>query len=114
MGTPSSSLMPLLSDSGTSLTMPCPWEGRRELSLLMLRRLSSTRRGPRRPTRSTRRGKREQDRAGSSGSVHDRSCSCFHLLQARTVRQIRRLCAGGQGTGVLPEEDQGQEGTIDQ
>merc|ERR1712096_508767 len=48
------------------------------------------------------------------GSVHDRSCSCFHLLKARTVRQIRRLCAGGQGAGVLPKEDQGQEGTIDQ
>ena len=41
-----------------------------------------------------------------------RSCFGRHLLPARAVRQVGRLRAGGQGAGVLPEEDQGQEGQI--
>lgn len=48
----------------------------------------------------------------SSDLSYPRSCVGFHLLPPRTVRKIRRICAGGQGARILLEEDQGQEGKI--
>merc|ERR1712154_520796 len=55
--TPSWSSMPLPSDSGMRLTTRCPWEERRVPSSLMLKKLLSTKRGPRRPRPSTPREK---------------------------------------------------------
>merc|ERR1712029_108297 len=112
MGTPSLMGMLLPSDNGTRLTSLCPSEGRRAPSSPTPRRPSSTRRGPRRPRRSTRRDRRTPRLTGTDRPVHGRSCPGRHLLSPRPVRQGRRIHPRGQGAGVLPEEDQGQEGKI--
>merc|ERR1712115_535457 len=51
-------------------------------------------------------------RAGSGGSVPDWARPRLHLLAPRPVRPRRRVRPRGKGARVLPQEDQGQEGTL--
>ena len=51
-------------------------------------------------------------RAGSGGSVPDWPRPRLHLVAPRPVRPRRRIRPWGKGARVLPQEDQGQEGTL--